>query len=468
MNIAPQPDAATPATAARGDRATPLIAALVLAAVACQLCISMPTPALPDIAATLHTTTDVIGLAQALFFLLGGLLSVIMAACSDYGNARTLMAVSLVLAVAGSLVAAAAPGVAVFVVGRALQATATAVFPVALRVLRQTLPPGLFGRAMGIITAANGGIVGLDGLLSGWLTDTYGYRSVFLVMAGFGAVTTVVVLRVVPDLRQRPAGRLDWAGLVVLSLGLACVELGIGMAGRAHAGVTLGTVAAGVVLFAVFWRVESGRAHALLPPSYLKSRQAWPVLVTSVLACAGMLSTVNYVVPVFSRSADAGYGLSATFAALLFIVPVCLVNVVFAPVAGALAPRVGWRRMLRLSMAVTVPVLVCLGLGLGSRWVTFTLVVLVGFGLAGALTPLNGLSAILAAPNNPGLLPGVNAAAYGVGSSLGIAMASQLLGDRAGAADYHHAVWVAAGVVALGFLSSLLITGRAGEHGEKV
>lgn len=446
-----------------------LIAALVLAVVACQLCISMPTPALPDIAARLNTDTAVIGLAQALFFMLGGLLSVILAAYSDYGRTRRLIATALVLGILGSLVAAIAPTVAVFILGRTMQSATTAVFPLALRVLRQTVTPRQFGKAMGVITAANGGIVGLDGLASGWLTSNFGFRSVFLAMAGFGVLTMVVLLRWVPDVASTASGRLDWRGLLLLSLGLACVELGLGAASSAPIGVVAGLVGGGLVLFVVFWAVEQRVRDPLVPTEYLNSRQTWPVLLTSALVTAGLLSTINFIIPVFSQNHHGGFGMSATASAVLFIVPVCLVNVIFAPVVGMLSARIGWRRMLRWSMVLTIPVPVALGLGIESEWFVAIMVVLIGFGLAGSMTPLNGLSALLAAPENPSVLPGLNSAAYGVGSSLGLVLAGQLLAsDGNGHAGTQHAMWMVAGLIAVGFLTSLLIADRTGTRGGRI
>ncbi|MFC5723806.1 MFS transporter [Streptomyces gamaensis] len=462
---APAPPTGSPPHRPQGTAL--LLTALVLAVVACQLCISMPTPALPDITRRLHTTTAVVGLAQALFFLLGGLLSVILAACSDYGRTRALMAGALTLAVVGSVLAALAPSVVVFVAGRALQSAATAVFPLALRVMREALPRREFGRAMGLITAANGGIVGLDGLLSGWLTDRYGFRTVFAVMAGFGVLTMAVLLRAVPESARVPHGRLDRRGLALLSLAVACVELGIGTAGRVPTAAAAGTAVVGLVLFGVFLADARDRPGALFPPGYLRSRQAWPVLLTSAFVTMGMLSTINFVIPVFSQNRAFGYGLSATGAALLFIVPVCAVNVLMAPAVGALAARVGWRRVLRASTALTVPVLAALALGLGQQWLVVALVVLVGFGLAGAMTPLNGLSAMLAPAGQPSLLPGVNSAAYGIGSSLGFLLTSRLAGPDA-ATGFRAALWLVTGVIALALVTSLLIEGRSGRPEERI
>ncbi|HEY4021007.1 MAG TPA: MFS transporter [Pseudonocardiaceae bacterium] len=448
---------------------TTLIAALVLAVVSCQLCISMPNPALPAIAGGLHTTTAVIGFAQAMFFLFGGILSVIMAAYSDHAKTRRLMALAMIVAVVGALVAAAAPSTAIFIVGRCLQSTSAAVFPLALRVLRQTLSARQFGKAMGIITAANGGIVGLDGLLSGWLSDHYGFRSVFIAMAVFGVIATLLLLRWVTELPSTAGGRMDWLGVALLSLGLAFVEFGIGSASSMPIGIVLGLIVLGIVLFGVFVLTQKRAAHPLIPVEYLRSRSSWPVLLSSALVTAGMLSTINFIIPVFSQNRHIGFGISATMSALLFIVPVCLINVIFAPLFGSLAPRVGWRRMLRVSMALTVPVLVILALGLTVEWVVVLMVALVGFGLAGAMTPLNGLSAILASPERPSVLPGVNSAAYGVGASLGVVLAAQLASViPPSAAGYRDGIWLMAALIAVGFGVSMLISGRSDISGQKV
>jgi predicted MFS family arabinose efflux permease len=437
---------------------TTLIAALVLAVVSCQLYISMPTPALPGIAAGLHTSTAVIGFAQALFFLFGGILSLIMAAYSDHAKTRRLMASAMILGIVGALVAVVAPSTAIFIVGRCLQSASAAVFPLALRVMRQTLASAQFGRAMGIITAANGGIVGLDGLLSGWLTDRYGFRSVFVAMAVFGVIATFLLLRWVTEVPSTAGGRLDWVGLALLSLALAFVEFGIGSASSMPLGTVIGLIAVGVVLFGVFVFTQGRASSPLIPVAYLRSRSAWPLLLASALVTAGMLSVINFVIPVFSQNHQVGFGISAAMSALLFIVPVCLINVIFAPIFGSIAPKVGWRRMLRIAMALTVPVLVILALGLTVEWVVVVMVALVGFGLAGAMTPLNGLSAILASPERPSVLPGVNSAAYAVGSSLGVALAAQLTAAvPPSASGYRDAIWLMAALIAVGFVVTMLV-----------
>jgi predicted MFS family arabinose efflux permease len=458
-----------PATKTRSSRT--IMLSLLLAAVTCQLVISLETPALPNIASSLHTTTAVIGSAQATFYLAGALLAVILSAYSDFTNTRRLMMWALVLALGGAVIAAVAPSVPVFFVGRVLQSTATAVFPLALRVMRQTLTTKQFGQAMGWITAANGGVVGLDGILSGWLVDHYGFRSVFGVMIIFAVVTLIVLGRNMPHIAPVPGGRMDWWGLVLLVLSIAGLELGFGTVSSAGPVMMITVVGAGVLLFVVFCLVERKRPYPLIPVEYLRSRAAWPILIVSLLACTGILGPINYIIPVFSQTKGIGYGMTAVLYAVMYIVPVCLVNVLFAPLVGTWAPKFGWRVTMRVSMLFSVPILVILGFGLHSVWLTFVMLGVLGFGFAGALTPLNGLSAINADPRNPTVLAGVNSAAYGVGSSLGILIAAQVTATAFtghSAAPFQDAIWIDAAIIAAGFVFSLFVTGRSGHTDERI
>jgi predicted MFS family arabinose efflux permease len=353
---------------------------------------------------------------------------------------------------------------------RVLQAASGATFPLALRTLRETLSPKRFGQAMGIITATYGGVAGVDSILGGWLTDAYGFRSVFAAIAVFGIVATFVVARTIPPFRGTATGRMDWWGAAILCLAFTVIQAGIGSAANAPIAVAAAMVGVGLLLLGGFWLVERRRSHPLVPARYLGSRQVWPMLVTSVFTLAAFLSVVNYTIPVFTQDDQVGYALSATMSALLFIVPVCTVNLVFAPLAGRFAPRFGWRRLMRLGLAGMVPVLVIMALAVESRWLVFAAVPLLGmFACGAALTAINGLSVILSPKESPGVLPGVNSTCFGIGASLGIALAAQLSAQHGGAmSSFRDALWMSAIAAALAFLASLAVGGVDADSTERV
>ncbi|OXM55191.1 MFS transporter [Amycolatopsis alba] len=435
--------------------------ALVLAAILGQMSGAMPTAALGDIAVRLEAPASSVGFAHSLCFLLGGLVAVVVASYGDYSSRRRLLIGSLVVTCAGLALAAVTPNVEVLMVARVLQSASGAAFPLALRVLWETMPPERFGRAMGVITAAYGGVAGIDSLIGGWLTDHGGFRAVFGFMTAFGALALYAAFRSVPRSEPSRDGKMDWWGAAVLCLSLASIQAAAGMADGPVRWLLL-FAGLGVALFLVFVRIEARRENALIPARYLLSRRIWPMLLTSVLLLTGVLSVINYTVPLLAIFPAGGYGHSATMMTLLFMVPPCAVTVLASPLAGALAPRVGWLRILRLSLSGVPPLIVAIALAHRSQWVVLGLVILLAAVNSVALTALNGLSVVLAPPGKAGVLPGINSACLGLGGSIGIALASQLSGRMPSPGDsptagFAAALWMAAIATALALVVSFAV-----------
>ncbi|MDK7160666.1 MFS transporter, partial [Pauljensenia sp. UMB3104] len=66
---------------------------------------------------------------------------------------------------------------------------------------------------LGIISAANGGVGGLDGWFGGILTDHFGFQAIFFVIAGLTSVAIILTVRLLTT-QERPAasGKMDWWG----------------------------------------------------------------------------------------------------------------------------------------------------------------------------------------------------------------------------------------------------------------
>ena len=97
------------------------------------------------------------------------------------------------------------------------------------------------------------------------------------------------------------------------------------------------------------------------------------------------------------------------------------------------------------------------------RNVIILLIPVLGFAFGGvAGTALSVLGVMQARADEPGSLPGLSNAAFGVGSSLGFAWAGPIVGQGT-VAGFHSALWisVAIGVVALGM--SLVLKPRTAE-----
>ncbi|WP_166352679.1 MFS transporter [Phytoactinopolyspora limicola] len=165
---------------------------------------------------------------------------------------------------------------AVLIGARALQGVFAALLaPAALSLLSVSFSdPAERGRAFGVFAAvgATGSAIGL--VLGGLLTEFASWRWCLYVnvpIALLAAAGAVLIPRVAPLPRT---GRVDVLGAALSAAGLAAIVVGVSQI-EAHAGLSptvIALLAGGIVLLALFIRVERSASNPLLPLSVLASR----------------------------------------------------------------------------------------------------------------------------------------------------------------------------------------------------
>ena len=460
------PDVASPdatATGLAGRRAAVLVASLLVAVVAFQLGASMVTPALPAIARTLGVGADDVAGVSSYFFLAGAVAGVVLSRWSDYVGRRRIMLLTLGIMLTGTVVCLVATSLPLLLAGRVMQGTSSAIFQLSYIILSERLAPRVFGTALGVVTAINGGVGGVDGYVGGLLTDRFGYRSVFLVIAVVGVLAVLCVLRTVPR-AGRPAttGSMDWWGAAALSLTLVCVTLLVkaGPADGWAAPATLGLLAGTVVSAVAFWQIERRRRSPLFPLAQLRSREVWPLVVTTLLTLSSVFAVINFTVVMLSQDAEVGFGMSASTSALLFLSPPALIGLFAAPLSGWLAGRRGWVVVLRWGLVACLALLVVIALSPTRQSVVVAAVACLGIAYNGlVMTTANGLGVLQSPPDAPGALPGLNSSAFGIGAGLGIGLVAPFVA-QGGLGGYTTALWISAGITALALATSLLLVAR--------
>jgi predicted MFS family arabinose efflux permease len=441
-----------------------LLTALVLAVAGYQINATMLAPALPDVIERLNTSSETAGLAQTLFFLFAAIGQVTLARLSDHLGRRRILLITLAILVVGEIACAVAPNIEVFVVGRMLQGTSAGAFALTYLILHETLTPRQFGRALGIVTAVNGGIAGIDTVIGGFVADTVGFRGIFLITLVVTLIAIVVVHFSVPATGV-VSGKMDWKGAALLGLGLTGVLLALNEGGSwGWTGLpTLMVLLGGLLCLGLFGGVAKRTSNPIIDISTLASRRVWPLLLSTVFTLAGVFGMLNFTIPLLTQTPGAGYGMSATTSALLFLAPASLLGVIAAPLAGHFGPRIGWRRSVLVGALGTAIAFAPLVLFPQAQWIVFTVLAVLGITYTGySLTALNGLAVESAPADQPGSLPGINGACFGVGASLGIAVAASVVnavttGGAATAESLHAALWSSAGFVALALVTALLI-----------
>jgi MFS family permease len=420
-----------------------LVAALLTASIAFQLNATMLSPVLPTMARELGTDEVAVGLSQTMFFTSGAIFGVFLPRLSDIVGRRRVLTGMLVLLTLGTVLGALAPNVVVLDVARVIQGVSGPVVAISLLILRASVTdPRRYGTLMGLVTAVFGGVAGIDVLIGGYLASHGGFRAAFWVMAVVSALATVAVRWGTPESRPTADIPMDWIGVLPLVGSVAAVLTALNEAGElasANWSLVVGLIVLGVVLFATFYQVEKSSSHPLVDPDYLRQRETWALLLTTLLTLTGVFAAVNGLAVAFAQGSPLGFGLRPDVSSLLLLTPYALVGWLIGPFAGRFAPVFGYRRMLRIGLVGSILSLALMATG-GLRSLPLLVVsaVLLGVTYAGTVNiMLNGLGIVLSRPENPGFLPGMNSAAFNLGAGLSFAILPvvQVVGSPSGSSS---------------------------------
>lgn len=451
-----------------------VMTALLVACFAFQLNASMLSPALERMAKELKTTDDVIGLTQTVFFTAAALFSLFLPRLGDMIGRRKLLTGMMALTAVGCVLSALAGmtgSVALLFVGRVIQGVAGPTVPVCLIMLRVAVPdPKRYGTLLGVITAVNGGVAGVDALAGGWLAQNFGFGSVFWTMAVIAVLAAVAVAFLTDESLVPGNHRMDWSGTIALVVAvgaLLTIFNELAKLSKANFWLVAGLFLLAALSAVAFWIQEERTSQPLVATVYLKSRSTWALLLTTTLTMTGVFAVMNGLVPGLAQNTGYGPGLGTDVVSFWTLTPYAIAGLLMGPVSGTLAGRFGYRKVLRVGLLGTV-------LGLGAIFaispsatpvLLLAVNVFVGITYAGMSNiMLNGLGVVLSPSDNPGYLPGLNAGAFNLGAGISFAIlpaVSVALGGGLG--GFQGAVITGLVLLALAFASSLLIPAPAVE-----
>jgi len=451
-----------------------VMTALLVACFAFQLNASMLSPALERMAKELKTTDDVIGLTQTVFFTSAALFSLFLPRLGDMIGRRKLLTGMMALTAVGCVLSALAGmtgSVALLFVGRVIQGVAGPTVPVCLIMLRVAVPdPKRYGTLLGVITAVNGGIAGVDALAGGWLAQNFGFGSVFWTMAVIAVLAAVAVAFLTDESLVPGDHRMDWSGTIALVVAvgaLLTIFNELAKLSNANFWLVAGLFWLAALSAVAFWIQEERTSQPLVATVYLRSRSTWALLLTTTLTMTGVFAVMNGLVPGLAQNTGYGPGLGTDVVSFWTLTPYAIAGLLMGPVSGTLAGRFGYRKVLRVGLLGTV-------IGLGAIFaispsatpaLLLAVNVFVGITYAGMSNiMLNGLGVVLSPNDNPGYLPGLNAGAFNLGAGISFAILPAVSVELGSGLDgFQGAVITGLVLLALAFASSLLIPAPAVE-----
>ncbi|TKC89637.1 MFS transporter [Trinickia terrae] len=265
--------------------------------------------------------------------------------------------------------------------------------------------------------------------LGGFLTQYYGWRSVFYVNLPVGLLSLYFVWRYLPHLRHiehRGKMRLDWPGALLIAVALGCLQLFVELLPK-H-GVTPAAAAllvASAVSGWALWKWEQRFEQAILPVDMFRNRALAALFTLAVLGGVSMFSLLFYAPLLF----QGGFGLSPKDAGLV-ITPLVVFITIGSIVNGRIVTRIrNPNAMLYVGFALLA--LSCLGAVIATRSMPrpllMTFMVLGGVGLGFVMPNLTVFAQQTAGREHLGIATALLQSLRMIGGMIGTALTGTLV-----------------------------------------
>ena len=389
--------------------------------------------ALPTLGRVFDSTLESVSWV-ALAYLLGvaAFMPIFGQLCQIFGR-KLLYIIGFVVFTGASALCGLAPDLPTLIAFRFLQGFGGAMLGAnSMALVVTSTDKSLRARALGVYAGAQAVGISAGPVIGGLLLGTLGWPWVFWINVPFGLLAIVASWFVLPvTAQQNPNQRFDWRGALVLApaLTLAVLALNQISAWGPISPAFLGSVGAAIVLIFLFLRQERASRSPLIDLPLLEE----PAFLAGALACALSYAVLYGMFFLASFVLVRGYEESAIAAGLkLAIIPISIGIV--APLAGAIADRIGTRLLSAAGMAMCFASLLALTAvvrqPVPNLWIGFLGLVGFGAGLGLFIAP-NNHATINAAPANLAGVAGVTLNLTRIlGTVAGVASASAMLSWR--------------------------------------
>ncbi len=334
------------------DRGMSTLIVFIIAAAILSAAQSVVTTGIAGIMADFHVHSTTVQWIYSSFLLVLGVMIPLSAFFTRRFKVKTILLSSLALFLIGSIIAYLAPSIEVLILARVVQAIGSGILlPITQIVLFKVIPEekwqvymGLFGFIIGIAPA-------LAPTAGGFIIDSVGWRSIFLIFAIMIAVLMLVASVTVKLEFETGHYPLDIYSLILCVL--SCVGIMFGFTNIADNGfdliwVILPIVIGGVSLV-LFVKRQFGIKTPLVDLHALKNKYFFFGTLFSAILYFTMCG-LNVIMPLFAQSIS---NYDATTAGIILL-PATLVMIVFNFIGPLMANKFGVRKVLLLSCLFTV------------------------------------------------------------------------------------------------------------------
>jgi EmrB/QacA subfamily drug resistance transporter len=386
--------------------------------------------ALPTMQRDLHVSISQLEWVVIAYALTFAALLITGGKLADLYGRRRIFVLGLVVFTLSSLACGLAPSAGVLIAARAVQGVGAALMnPATLSIIVATFPPKLRGTAIGIWAGVSALALAIGPLGGGLITEHLNWNWIFFVNIPVGAIAIVVSQLVIRESRDTSVEQsIDAPGLVTSGGGLFFLSYAL-VEGNRHGWTSpeiLSFFALAVAVLIAFVVFERRQRLAMLDLSLFRIGAFTGANLVAMLVSLSMFGVfffvTLYVQNILHYSpAKAG----ATF------LPMVLLIIFIAPIAGRLSDKIGSRWLMGGGMTL-------LGISLllyervtihSDFWTLLPPMLVGGFGMAMTMSPMTSAAMGAVPVDKAGVGSGVLNSFRQMGGSLGIALMGAIVGS---------------------------------------
>jgi EmrB/QacA subfamily drug resistance transporter len=349
---------------------------------------------------------------------------------ADMLGRRRIFIVGLVIFTASSFFCGFANSAGVLIGARVVQGVGAALMnPATLSIITATFPPRQRGTAIGIWAGVSAMALAIGPLVGGAITEHISWSWVFYINVPIGILGIFAARVFIDESKDTTEQRLDPLGLVTSAVALFSLTYGlIESNDRGWSDpVVLGLFGIAALFFVAFYLVESRQRLPMLDLNLFRNRSFTSANIVMLLIGLAMFGTFFFV----SLFVQNVLRYSPMQAGATFL-PMTMMIIFVAPVAGKLADKLGPRALMVPGLTLVTASLVLFSLqDTGSTfWTLLPALVIGGLGMATAMAPTT-TAAMHAVPiAKAGVGSAVINSMRQVGGSVGIALTGAIVATQ--------------------------------------
>jgi EmrB/QacA subfamily drug resistance transporter len=303
-----------------------------------------------------------------------------------------------------SFVGAIATSVYMLIACRILQGVGGAMsFGTSVAIITSVYPPGERGKAMGISIGAVYLGISCGPLIGGFLTQHFGWRSIFVANIPFGLLAVGLgLLKLKGEWAEARGEKFDLGGAVIYSVALVALIVGLSQLPALNGWMA---ILLSILAFSLFVRWETNSKNPVINLALFKNNRVFALSSIAALIHYGATFSVTFMLSLYLQYVR---GMSPQSAGLLLVVQP-IVQAVVATWAGRLSDRIQPRLVASTGMAITAVCLFLLSVidGQTSPYAIVAKLAFLGFGFA-----------LFTSPNTIAIMNSVEPKCYGIASGI--------------------------------------------------